>query len=124
MTNLLGSWDPGILGVLECLGVELSLETVGLATEFMPKVIWHRPEGTQTTGQSGTLCPWNLLVSVTPGGVGRMLYSTHPNPKILGMLESLGLEPPLGSVGLGFYFFSPLFFHLPTISFLPWGGTH
>ena len=37
MTKLLGSCDPLILGVLEHLGVELSLGVVGLASEFVPK---------------------------------------------------------------------------------------
>ena len=33
-----------ILGVLECLGVELPLGVVGLAVEFVPKVCSeHRP---------------------------------------------------------------------------------
>jgi hypothetical protein len=37
-----------ILGVLECLGVDLPLDVVGLAMEFMPKVCsghWPRLEG-------------------------------------------------------------------------------
>ena len=37
VTKLLGSCDPLILGVLEHLGVELSLGVVGLASEFVPK---------------------------------------------------------------------------------------
>ena len=47
MTKLLGSWDPGILGVFECLGVDLPLGVVGLAAEFKPKVCsghWPRLE--------------------------------------------------------------------------------
>ena len=38
MTKLLGSWDPMILGVLDCLGVELPLGVVGLTAEFVPIV--------------------------------------------------------------------------------------
>ena len=48
MTKLLGSWDPVVLGMLECLGVELPLGVVGLAAEFKPKVNRHRLEGTLT----------------------------------------------------------------------------
>ena len=54
MTKVLGSWDPLILGVLECLGVELPLGVVGLAEELAPKVCsGHQPrqEGTHATGQ-------------------------------------------------------------------------
>ena len=46
MTKLLGSWDPVILVVLERLGVEPPLGDVELAAEFVPKVNWHRLEGT------------------------------------------------------------------------------
>jgi hypothetical protein len=42
VTKVLGSWDPLILGVLECLGVELPLVVVGLAAEFAPKVCLGR----------------------------------------------------------------------------------
>jgi hypothetical protein len=37
VTKLLGSCDSLILGMLECLGVELPLGVVGLAAEFAPK---------------------------------------------------------------------------------------
>ena len=49
MTGLLGSWDAVVLGMLECLGVELPLGVVGLAAEFGHKVCsghWPRLEGT------------------------------------------------------------------------------
>ena len=36
--------DPKILGMLEHLGVETPLGTMGLSVEFAPKVDWHRPE--------------------------------------------------------------------------------
>ena len=70
MTILLGSWDPKILGVLELLGVEPSLGTMGLGIEFVPKVDWCRLEGTQATGQGVFLLSWILLAPVTPSGVG------------------------------------------------------
>ena len=60
MTKLLGSWDPGIPGMLEYLGVELPLGVVGLAVEFAPKVCsghWLRREGTHATGQTEFLGP-------------------------------------------------------------------
>ena len=70
MNKLLGSWDPNILGMLECLGVGPSLGAVGLATDFEPKVDLCRPEGTQATGWAGFLGSWILLVPVIPSGVG------------------------------------------------------
>jgi hypothetical protein len=39
VAKLLGSRNPGILGMLESLGMELPLNVVGLAVEFMPKVV-------------------------------------------------------------------------------------
>ena len=38
MTKLLGSWVPGILDVLDHLGVELPLGVMGLAAELALKV--------------------------------------------------------------------------------------
>ena len=70
-----------ILGVLECLGVELPLGVVGLAAEFRPKVcsgLQLRAEGTCATGRAGFLSPWILLVPVTPGGVGTDVVSSSP----------------------------------------------
>ena len=70
MTKLLGSWDPGILGMLECLGVELPQGVVELAVEFTLKICsrqWPRPEGTCATGQVDFLGAWVPLVPVTPG---------------------------------------------------------
>ena len=55
--------------MLECLGMELPLGVVGLAIEFAPQVCsGHRPrlEGTCVTGWVGSLCPWFLMVPVTP----------------------------------------------------------
>ena len=37
MTKLLGSWDPKILGMLECLEVVPPLEIMGLFTDFKTK---------------------------------------------------------------------------------------
>ena len=56
--------------MLQCLGVDLPLGTVGLATEFVPKVcLGHRPslKGTPATGQEEFLGACVLLVPVTSG---------------------------------------------------------
>ena len=46
MTKLLGSWNPKILGMLECLEVVPPLGTMGLSTEFETKVDQcHAPLG-------------------------------------------------------------------------------
>jgi hypothetical protein len=66
------------LGMLECLGVELPLGAVGLTVEFVPKVNWHRLEGSQVTGWEGFLCPWIPLFPVTPGGVATDVMSSSP----------------------------------------------
>ena len=61
----LGISDPMILGVLECLGVELPLGVVGLVAEFGPKVCsghWLRLEGTHATGWARFLGPWIPVV--------------------------------------------------------------
>ena len=83
MTKPLESWDLGILGVLEWLGMELPLNVVGLAAEaeFGPKVCsGHqlRPEGTCDTSWARFLCPRSPLVPVTPGGVGTDIVSSSP----------------------------------------------
>jgi hypothetical protein len=70
--------DLAILGVLVCLGLEPPLGTVGLVAKFAPKINQVRPEGTQATGQVGLLCPWILLVRVTPGGIGTGVVSSSP----------------------------------------------
>ena len=58
--------------------MELPLGVVGLAEEFALKVNWHTLEGIWATGQVGFLCPWILLVPVTPGGVGTDIVSFSP----------------------------------------------
>ena len=68
MTKLLGSWDPGILCVLELLGVELPLGVVGLAVEFVPKVC----SGRQPRQTGRNLCHWSDGV---PGCLGPADYS-------------------------------------------------
>ena len=75
------SWDSVILVVLECLGVELPLDVVGLAAEFLPNVCsGHepRPEGSLATGWVRFLCPLISLVSVISGGVGTDVVSSSP----------------------------------------------
>jgi hypothetical protein len=70
-SGTLRSWcdqDPGILGMLKCLGMELLLGVVRLVAEFMPKVCsghWPRPEGTRA-GLAEFLGAWVPLVPVTP----------------------------------------------------------
>ena len=57
--------DPMVLGMLEHLGVELSLGVVGLAVEFVSKVFSGyqvRLEGTCATGQAEFLGAWVPLV--------------------------------------------------------------
>jgi hypothetical protein len=76
--RILGSWDPGILVVLEWLGFEPPLGAMGLGVEFTPKVNWSRLEGTQATGQVEFLCLWVLLVPVIPSGVGPDVVSYSP----------------------------------------------
>jgi hypothetical protein len=94
VTKLLGSWDPLILGELECLRVELPLAAVGLAAEFEPKdANPDRPEGTHATGLAEFLGAWVPLVSVTPGVGDRccVLTSDPPtsDPLILGLAHFL-----------------------------------
>jgi hypothetical protein len=77
---MLGSWDPTVLGVLECLGLELLLGVVGLAVEFEPKdCIGHklRLEGTCATGRVEFLVAWVLLVPVT-SRIGADVVSSSP----------------------------------------------
>jgi hypothetical protein len=44
--DILRSWDPTVLAVLQCLEVVLPLGTLGLSTEFEIKVDQCRLEGT------------------------------------------------------------------------------
>ena len=64
---------PGILTVLDHLGMEIPLGVVGLASEFGPKVcssLQPRSEETHATGQVEFLNLWNMLAPVIPRGVG------------------------------------------------------
>ena len=101
MTKLLGSWDPLILGMLERLGVELCLGVMGLAAELALKVCsGRRPRQTRRN-----LCHWSGRVPVCLGSSG-LSYSwcwdrcvlLTSDTMILGMLERLGVEFPLGDV--------------------------
>ena len=92
-----------ILAVLECLGMELSLCIVGLTVEFAPKACsWHRPRQTRRNP-----CHWSGGVSAWLGPIGpsysqcwdRCVFFTS-DPMILGVIECLGIELPLGVVGL------------------------
>ena len=83
MMALLRSWcdqAPGILDMLECLGVELRLNVVGLAAELASKVCsGHRPrlEGTFATDLAEFPGAWFPLVPVT-SGVGADVVSSSP----------------------------------------------
>ena len=68
-----------VLGILECLGVELFLGVVELAVKFMPKVCsghWLRPERTCATGWVEFLGAWVPLFPVTPGVRADALFSS------------------------------------------------
>jgi hypothetical protein len=69
-----------ILGMLECLGVDLPVGVVGLAVEFEPKVCsGHRlrQKGTHATGRVEFLGVQLALVPVT-SGVGANVVSSSP----------------------------------------------
>jgi hypothetical protein len=68
-----------ILGVLECLGVDVPLGVMGLAAEFEPKVCsGHclRLEGTCATGWVEFLGAWVLLVPVTSSFMADVVFSS------------------------------------------------
>ena len=104
MTKLLGSWDLMIQGMLECLGVELPLGVVGLAVEFASKVCSGlQPDRLEVTCASGLaeflhVCIPPALVTTSVGDRCRVLLTS--DPLILGTLECLGVELPLGVVVL------------------------
>jgi hypothetical protein len=68
--------------------------------------LWPRLEGNLATDLVGFLHLWTPLVPVTPGGVGTDILLSRTgvlltsDTKILGVLERLGVEPPLCAVGL------------------------
>ena len=74
----------------ECLRVELPLAVVGLAEKFVPKVNLHRLEGTRALGWVSYLCPWVLLVPVTPGGVGTDVVSSSSQSYVPGHVRMPG----------------------------------
>ena len=90
-----------ILGMLEYLGVELPLGIVGLAAESAQGTRPDRPEGTRATGLAEFLHAWVLPVPVTPGVENRCCVLLTSDLLILGPLEHLVVELPLGIVGLG-----------------------
>jgi hypothetical protein len=99
-SGTLRSWydqAPGILGILECLGVELPLGVVGLDLEFLPKTDWKEP----------VPLVWQSFCVLHPSGPsyswcwGRCCVLLTSDPLILDVLEHLGVELPLGAVGLG-----------------------
>jgi hypothetical protein len=98
--------------VLEHLVVELPLNIVGLAAEFSPKIcsaLQLRPERIQ--------CHWSGRVPMflDPTGTSycwqsfdRCCVLLTSDPMILGVLEHLGVEFPLGVVGLAAEFVSKI----------------
>ena len=69
-----------ILGVLECLGVELPLGVVGLSEEFVPKVCSGYQlglKGNCATGSVEFLCSCLLLILIT-SSVGADAESASP----------------------------------------------
>lgn len=92
-----GSLDPMILVVIEHRRVEPTLGVVKLATKFMPKVDWKEPkplvgrlpESLYPAGPSYSRWSWNRCC---------VLFTS--DPKILAVLDHLGVEPPLWTVGL------------------------
>lgn len=92
-----------ILGMLECLGIELLLDVMGLGEELGHNVCsGHqlRPVRICATGWVGVpmsldlASPSFFCCCVRADNVG-------PSPMILGMLEYLGIELLLDVVGLG-----------------------
>jgi hypothetical protein len=107
VTKLLGSYDPLILGVLECLGVALPLSVVGLAVMFCAQGLLRVLA--QTDQNEPVLLVWQS--SCMPGSLWSKLLpvlwtdvvsssSLILDPLILGALEHLGVKLPLGVVGL------------------------
>ena len=93
------SWDPKILGMLEHLGVESLLWAVRLALEFVPKVVWCRLEEPEPLVGWGSCVPGSCWIQLLLVYLEQMLCSTT-DTKILGMLECLVVEAPLGVVRL------------------------
>ena len=63
-----------------------------------------RLEGTCVTGWAEFLSAWVPLVPVTPGVGDRCCVLLTSDPMILGVLKRLGVELPLGVVGLAVEF--------------------
>jgi hypothetical protein len=78
LPGILGSWDPKIMGMLECLEVVPPLGAMVLSNEFANKVNHHQLEEAVATGRVGFLSPWLLLVPVTPSDVGTDIVFYSP----------------------------------------------
>jgi hypothetical protein len=110
VTQLLGSWDPGILGMLEHLGVKLLLAVVGLAGEFAPKVCsGHqlRPEGTCVTCRAELLGAWVPLAPITSSVganvIGLALYCLRMSSFIVSPFRLITSIVGADVVGLALY---------------------
>jgi hypothetical protein len=98
-----------ILVVIEHRRVEPTLGVVKLATKFMPKVDWKEPkplvgrlpESLYPAGPSYSRWSWNRCC---------VLFTS--DPKILAVLDHLGVEPPLWTVGLSAEFMPKVVAHL------------
>jgi hypothetical protein len=107
-SGTLRSWydqAPGILwfcnpGHVREPGSGVSFGFCGLAEEFASKVIWHRLEGIQATGQVEFLRSWILLVPVTPGGVGTDIVSSSPGSYDPGCVRVPGSGASSGCCGM------------------------
>ena len=84
--------------MLEHLGVELLLGVVGLTAEFVPKVYSGHCPRLEGPHQAELLGAWVLLVPVTPWFGGRCCALLTSDPMILGVLEHLRVQLPLGVV--------------------------
>jgi hypothetical protein len=105
VTKLLKFCDPLILGVLECLEVSCLWVLYDWLQSLLPRSAQgtgpDRLEGTHATGLAEFLHAWvPLPVQVTPCVGGRCCVLLTSDPLILGTLEHLGVELPLGVVGL------------------------
>ena len=73
---ILGSWNAKILGMLQHLEVVPPLGTKGLSDVFEAQVDQQRPEGTQDTGQAGSLCHYSCWHRSLMVVLEQMLHST------------------------------------------------
>jgi hypothetical protein len=88
--GILGSWNPKILAVIECLEVVPPLGTMGLSAVFETKLDQCRPEEIWATGQPGFLCPCSCWHRLSGLFWNKCCVPLTSDPKILGVLGYLG----------------------------------